>query len=45
MVLKITLVFASDKRRIQARRKDSVKVTVRFIRKGICFQQTEVGCL
>jgi hypothetical protein len=39
MVLKITLVLASG--RIQARCKDSVKVTVRFIRRGICFQKTE----
>jgi hypothetical protein len=40
MALKITSVLASGKR-IQARRKDSVKVVVKFIRKGICFQQTE----
>jgi hypothetical protein len=29
--------------RIQARCKDSVKVTVKFIKKGIYFQQTERG--
>jgi hypothetical protein len=40
MVLKITSVLASG-RRIQARCKHSVKVTEKFIRKGIHFQQTE----
>jgi hypothetical protein len=40
MVLKITSVLVSG-RRIQARRKDSVKVMVKFIRKGIRFQQTD----
>jgi hypothetical protein len=40
MVLKITQVLASSKR-IQVRGKDSVKVTVKFIRKGLHFQQTE----
>jgi hypothetical protein len=38
MVLKITPVLASGRRRFQARCKDLVKVTVKFIRKGICFQ-------
>jgi hypothetical protein len=34
MVLKITLVLVSGRRRIQARCKDLVKVTVKFIRRG-----------
>jgi hypothetical protein len=42
MVLKITSVLASSKR-IQARYKDSVKVTANFIRKGIYFQQVGSG--
>jgi hypothetical protein len=37
IVLKITLVLASG--RTQARCKNLVKVTVKFIRRGICFQQ------
>jgi hypothetical protein len=39
MILKITLVLASG-RRIQAKCKDLVKVTVKLIKKGIHFQQT-----
>jgi hypothetical protein len=42
MALKITLVLVSC-RRIQVRHKDSVKVTVKFIRKGLHFQQIEGG--
>jgi hypothetical protein len=42
MVLKITQVLASSKR-IQVSGKDSVKVTVKFIGKGLHFQQTESG--
>jgi hypothetical protein len=42
MALKIT-VLASGKKWIQARHKDSFKVIVKFIRKGIHFQQTESG--
>jgi hypothetical protein len=34
MILKITLVLASGRRRIQARCKDLVKATVKFIRRG-----------
>jgi hypothetical protein len=41
MVLKITSVLVSVRRIIQARHKDLVKVTVKFIRKGIRLQQTE----
>jgi hypothetical protein len=41
MILRITLVLAFSRRRIQERHKDLVKVTVKFIRKGIHFQQTE----
>jgi hypothetical protein len=33
MVLKITSVFASSRGRIKARGKDSVKVTIKIIRK------------
>jgi hypothetical protein len=39
--LKITLVFASGRRRIQARCKDLVKVTVPFTGGGKCFQWTK----
>jgi hypothetical protein len=39
----ITSVLVSGRRRIQARLKDLVKVIVKFIRKGIYFQQTESG--
>jgi hypothetical protein len=35
--LKIILIFASGRREIQARHKDLVKVTLKFIRRGICF--------
>jgi hypothetical protein len=41
MVLKITSVLAFYRKRVQARCKDSVKVTVKFIRRGIFFQQTK----
>jgi hypothetical protein len=41
MTYKITSVPASNRRRIQARCKDSAKVIVKFIRKGLHFQQTE----
>jgi hypothetical protein len=34
MILKTTSVLASGRRRIKARRKDLVKVTVKFIRRG-----------
>jgi hypothetical protein len=40
MVLKITSVLVSG-RIIQARHKDLVKVTVKLLRRGMCFQQTE----
>jgi hypothetical protein len=35
IILKVTSVLASGRRRIQARCKDLVKVTVKFIRRGI----------
>jgi hypothetical protein len=41
MGLKIMSVLASGKRRIQARCKDLLKVTVQFVRRRICFQQTK----
>jgi hypothetical protein len=41
MVLKVTLVFASSKRIIEARLKYSVKITIKFIRKGLNVKQTE----
>jgi hypothetical protein len=42
MALKINLFLASS-RRIQARCKDEIKVIVKFLRKGLYFQQTESG--
>jgi hypothetical protein len=44
IVLRITSVLASS-RRIQARLKNSVKVIVKFIKKGIRFQKMKAGCL
>jgi hypothetical protein len=41
----MTSVLASRKRRIQARCKDSVKVTVKFIRRGYAFNRGKAGCL
>jgi hypothetical protein len=44
MVLKMTSVLASC-RRIEARCKDSVKVTVRFTRKHYTFKRLKAGFL
>jgi hypothetical protein len=41
MALKITLVLEFGRRRIHAKHRDSVKVTVKFIRRGIHFQHSE----
>jgi hypothetical protein len=45
MALKITLVLVSHRRKIQASHKDSVKVIVKFIRKGYAFNRLKTGCL
>jgi hypothetical protein len=42
---KFTSVLASSKRRIQARCKNSVKVTVKFIRNGYTSNRGKAGCL
>jgi hypothetical protein len=41
VVLKITLVLASGRRKIQARCKDSIKVIIKFIRIGLYFLSTD----
>jgi hypothetical protein len=43
MALKMTSVLVSSRRRIEARLQDLVKITVKFIRKGVHVQQTEGG--
>jgi hypothetical protein len=45
MVLKITSVLPYRRRRIEARCKDSVKVTVKFITKHYTFKRLKAGFL
>jgi hypothetical protein len=45
MVLQIILVLASSWRRTEARHKDSVNITVKFMRKALYFNRLEVGFL
>jgi hypothetical protein len=45
VVLKIILVLAFNRRRIQARYKNLVKVTVKFLRRENTFNRLKAGCL
>jgi hypothetical protein len=45
MVLKITSVLVSSKKRTEARCKDSVNIMVNYIRKALYFNKMKVGFL